>query len=303
MKKEAQFLSSPPSINVATQMMNRRLHRTGQIWTLCALIVMCMIPVGFSIILQAPLDWKLFFACVGLLIYYLPIGIGEVFTYSYMLGVNGTYLAFVTGNLSNLKIPCVVNAVNIVGTKVGTEEHEIACTISIAVSSIVTTLVIAIGVAALALSGLQDVLESPEAEFLTPAFGTVAFALFGALGGKYLIKYPKVAIFPFIIMTVAAVGLNLLGLKSIAQPSYFLFVGVILCFISAITWQKVENKKKARLELQKLAGASADSADGEATGNTENSEAEKADAIPETQTDNTAKNSMADSSNSEDKKG
>ncbi|MDD7398010.1 MAG: hypothetical protein PUG65_01410 [Firmicutes bacterium] len=255
MKKNQQFLTATCDVNVASQMINRNLHRQGQIWTAIALIVMCMVPVGMSIIYKTTLNWKLFFTCVGLLIYYLPIGVGEVFTYSYMLGVNGTYLAFVTGNLSNLKIPCVVNAVNIVGTKVGTEEHEIACTISIAVSSIVTVVVILIGVIALAFSGLGTLLSSPQAAFLTPAFGTVAFALFGALGGKYLVKYPKVAIFPFIIMVALTIGLNLLGKGGMAQPATFIFVGVVLCFISAVLWQKHDAKKKAKQELLNLAAA------------------------------------------------
>ena len=255
MKKNQQFLTATCDVNVASQMINRNLHRQGQIWTAIALIVMCMVPVGMSIIYKTTLNWKLFFTCVGLLIYYLPIGVGEVFTYSYMLGVNGTYLAFVTGNLSNLKIPCVVNAVNIVGTKVGTEEHEIACTISIAVSSIVTVVVILIGVIALAFSGLGTLLSSPQAAFLTPAFGTVAFALFGALGGKYLVKYPKVAIFPFIIMVALTIGLNLLDKGGMAQPATFIFVGVVLCFISAVLWQKHDAKKKAKQELLNLAAA------------------------------------------------
>lgn len=257
MKKNQNFLSATCDVNVASQMINKNLHKQGQIWTAIALIVMCMVPVGMSIIYNTTLNWKLFFTCVGLLIYYLPMGIGEVFTYSYMLGVNGTYLAFVTGNLSNLKIPCVVNAVNIVGTKVGTEEHEIACTVSIAVSSIVTVVVILIGVIALAVSGLGDWLNSAQAAFLTPAFGTVAFALFGALGGKYLVKYPKIAIFPFIIMVALTVTFNLIGKGSMAQPATFIFVGVVLCFISAIVWQKIEAKKKAKAELVNLVASGA----------------------------------------------
>ncbi|MGN0795811.1 MAG: hypothetical protein ACI4MT_02510 [Christensenellales bacterium] len=257
MKKNQNFLTATCDVNVASQMINKNLHKQGQIWTAIALIVMCMVPVGMSIIYNTTLNWKLFFTCVGLLIYYLPMGIGEVFTYSYMLGVNGTYLAFVTGNLSNLKIPCVVNAVNIVGTKVGTEEHEIACTVSIAVSSIVTVVVILIGVIALAVSGLGDWLNSAQAAFLTPAFGTVAFALFGALGGKYLVKYPKIAIFPFIIMVALTVTFNLIGKGSMAQPATFIFVGVVLCFISAIVWQKIEAKKKAKAELINLVASGA----------------------------------------------
>jgi len=243
MKSKKQGFLTSTSVNVATELMNKRLHITGQIWTACALIMMVMVPVLMSIIYDSPLDWKLFFGGVGLLIYYLPVSIGEVFTYSYLLGVNGTYLAFVTGNLSNLKVPCVINAVNIVGTIVGTEEHEIACTISIAVSSIVNMLIIGIGVLCLSLSGLAEFLQSDKARFLTPAFGSVAFALFGALGGKYLVKYPKIALVPFIIMAVASVGLNLLGKPGLAQPGYFLFVGVILCFVFALVFFKKAEKK------------------------------------------------------------
>ena len=292
MKKNQQFLTATCDVNVASQMINRNLHRQGQIWTAIALIVMCMVPVGMSIIYKTTLNWKLFFTCVGLLIYYLPIGVGEVFTYSYMLGVNGTYLAFVTGNLSNLKIPCVVNAVNIVGTKVGTEEHEIACTISIAVSSIVTVVVILIGVIALAFSGLGTLLSSPQAAFLTPAFGTVAFALFGALGGKYLVKYPKVAIFPFMIMVALTIGLNLLGKGGMAQPSTFIFVGVVLCFISALLWQKRDAKKKAKQELLNLAAAESlkDSASPETISSDESVITTDTAANEETAEDNQSKN-------------
>ena len=240
------------AIAKASKDFNSKLHTTGQIWTAIALVIMAMIPILFSIILGTGPDWALFFSCMALLIYYMPIGVVEVLTYSYMLGINGTYLAFVTGNLSNLKIPCVINAVNIVGTEVGTEEHEIACTVSIAISAIVTTLTIGIGVLCLAFSGLQQLLESPQAQFLTPAFGTVAFALFGALGGKYLVKNPKIALIPFIIMVTLCVGLTLGGLSSVVQPSYFIFVGVIACLINAIVLDKNKKKKAKAAELSSL---------------------------------------------------
>jgi len=59
-----------------------------------------------------------------------------------MLGSGGSYLGFVTGNLTNLKVPCALNAMEIAGVKPGTEEGELISTIAIAVSSIVTTLII-----------------------------------------------------------------------------------------------------------------------------------------------------------------
>ena len=57
----------------------------------------------------------------------------------------GGYLAFITGNLINMKIPCAVNARDMVGAKTGTRTNEIISTISIATSSLVTILVLALG--------------------------------------------------------------------------------------------------------------------------------------------------------------
>ena len=43
------------------------------------------------------------------------VGTIEVITYVPMLGVGGSYLGFVTGNLSNLKVPCALNAMQSAG--------------------------------------------------------------------------------------------------------------------------------------------------------------------------------------------
>ncbi len=75
--------------------------------------------------------------------------IAEFLIYTPMLGSGGGYLAFITGNLINMKIPCAVNARDMVGAKTGTKENEIISTLSIATSSLVTILVLAVGVAIL----------------------------------------------------------------------------------------------------------------------------------------------------------
>ena len=82
----------------------------------------------------------------------------EFLIYTPMLGAGGGYLAFITGNLINMKIPCAVNARDIVGAKTGTPENEIISTLSIATSSLVTILVLALGV--LLLTPLQPILQS-----------------------------------------------------------------------------------------------------------------------------------------------
>ena len=121
----------------------------------------------------------------------------EIFTYVPMLGAGGAYLSFVTGNISNLKLPCALDAMERAGVKANTEEGEIISTISIAVSSIVTTVIIVIGV--ILIIPLTPVLSS---ETLSVAFAQLLPALFGGLAVVFVSKNLKLAIFPMILMLV-----------------------------------------------------------------------------------------------------
>lgn len=123
--------------------------------------------------------------------------VAEFLIYTPMLGSGGGYLAFITGNLINMKIPCAVTARDMVGVKSGTKENEIISTLSIATSSLVTILVLAVGV--LALTPLQPLLQSPT---LQPAFDNVVPALFGAMAYKYYRKNMSIAVAPLVVMSV-----------------------------------------------------------------------------------------------------
>ena len=126
---------------------------------------------------------------------YWAVGLVEIFTYVPMLGAGGAYLSFVTGNISNLKLPCALDAMNRAGVKASDEEGEIISTIAIATSSIVTTLIIALGV--LLIVPLRPLLESPV---LAPAFDMILPALFGGLAVAFVSKNLKLAIAPMILM-------------------------------------------------------------------------------------------------------
>ena len=125
------------------------------------------------------------------------VGVIEVFTYTPMLGAGGSYVGFVTGNLSNLKVPCALNAMENAKVEPGSEEGEIISTISICISSIVTMVVISLGV--LLLGYLQPILQSPV---LQPAFDNILPALFGGLAVVYVSKNWKIALAPLIFMLV-----------------------------------------------------------------------------------------------------
>ena len=128
---------------------------------------------------------------------YWTVGTIEVLTYVPMLGTGGSYLGFLTGNLTSLKVPCALNAMQASGVEAGTEEGELISTIAIGVSSLVTTAVIAIGV--LLLSSIRGFIESPA---LQPAFDNILPALFGPLAVVYVSKNWKVAMAPLIFMIV-----------------------------------------------------------------------------------------------------
>ena len=193
---------------------NNGLHRIGRITLVLAVVMLLAVPFVVGAVNGVMPDMKGFlrgFATVGLI--YIPVAIVEFLVYTPMLGVGGSYLSFITGNVTNMKIPCVMNAKDIAKTEAGTPEHEIVSTISVAVSAITTTLVIVAGV--ILLVPLQPILQ---AEVLLPAFNNVVPALFGALGLKYFLKSPQIAVVPLVLMSVLCIAVPV----AISQTSLLL---------------------------------------------------------------------------------
>ena len=177
---------------------NEKTHFYGRIGLWIGIVLLLAAPFLFGVSLNAMPDLGAFAkGLMQIAIIYIPSCIVEFLIYMPMLGAGGSYLAFITGNLINMKIPCALNARDIAGTAAGTTENEIVSTLSIAASSLVTTLVIAIGV--LLIIPLRPVLEMPE---LQPAFNNVVPALFGAMAYKYFRRSMKLVAIPLIVMTV-----------------------------------------------------------------------------------------------------
>ena len=173
-------------------------HRLGRIVSVLTLILLLGAPFVIGAVLGAMPDMGAAargFLSVGLV--WTVSSVVEFLVYTPMLGAGGSYLAFITGNLINMKIPCAVNAKELVDAKTGTAENEVISTLSIAASSLVTILVLALGV--LLMIPLQPVLQSPV---LQPAFANVVPALFGAMAYKYFRKSPLLALVPLTVMTV-----------------------------------------------------------------------------------------------------
>ena len=174
------------------------VHRDGKIWGFTLLALILAFPLALSLIFDAVPEWKAFSrAILSVLPMYSAVGVIEIFTYIPMLGAGGSYLSFVTGNISNLKLPCALDAMQKANVKANSEEGEIISTIAIAVSSIVTTLIIAVGVILMLVTNLGTLLES---EVLKPAFDQLLPALFGGLAVVFVSQNFKLAIAPMVLM-------------------------------------------------------------------------------------------------------
>jgi hypothetical protein len=114
------------------------------------------------------------------------------------------------------------------GVKSNSEEGEVISTIAIATSSIVTTLIVLLGVVLIV--PLSPILE---AEALQPAFEQILPALFGGLGVAFVSKNWKLAVAPVMLMLVLFIFVPALnsGTVGIMVPVSALFtiaVGRIL---------------------------------------------------------------------------
>ena len=173
-----------------------QVHAYGRAWMIAALIMMLMVPVSICIYFGVwPNALDVLAGLLGVAPIYWVVCSIEVFTYAPMLGSGGTYLAFVTGNITNLKAPAAINAMEAAKVKPGSEEGEVISTIAIATTSIVTTLILGAGV--LLFAQMQPILKSPV---LQPAFKMILPALFGGLGVVYIAKNWKLAIAPLVVM-------------------------------------------------------------------------------------------------------
>ena len=212
MKKELNYMDS--------------VHRYGRIWGIIVAIALLAFPLLLSLIFQTAPNfevlWKGILATAPM---YWAVGIVEIFTYVPMLGAGGTYLSFVTGNISNLKLPCAIDAMERANVKATSEEGEVISTISIAVSSIVTTLIILVGV--ICIVPLTPVLESP---ILVPAFDMILPALFGGLAVVFISKNAKLSIAPIILMLALFIFVPALNASTVG---IMVPVGVIFTVIVA----------------------------------------------------------------------
>jgi len=208
------------------------VYRDGAIWNLSVMVLLLLFPVAVALIFRTLPDWHgLLLGLLATAPMYWAVAVVETVTYVPMLGAGGSYLSFVTGNIANLKLPCALNALEQAGVKANSEEGEVVSTIAIAVSSIVTTVIIALGVALIV--PLTPLLSQKALE---PAFAQILPALFGGLGVVFVSKNWRIAVAPVVLMLALFIFVPALnaGTVGIMVP-----VGVVFTLaVSRILYKK-----------------------------------------------------------------
>jgi hypothetical protein len=221
-------------------------HRWGRVGTLIALIYMVALPL---IVLGyygcIPKLGEVFnIATLGILMIYIPVGISEALSYTPILGASA-YLTFITGNIMNLKLPCAINAMKIAEKETNTPEGEAIASVGVAISSIVTVIILAI--AALISAWISPIFELPAVKtasnYIIPAlFGSLALGLFSSTSsGKKVVKNGIVGVIPvLVIISIIAIAVRAMGGGSLAGAVGFLILAMlpIAIIFSRIMWKK-----------------------------------------------------------------
>ena len=221
-------------------------HKWGRIGTLIALIYMIGLPfVVLSVYGCMPsLGEVINIGTISILMIYIPVGISEAISYTPILGAS-SYLTFITGNIMNLKLPVAVNAMKITKKEPNTPEGEAISSVAVAVSSIMTVIILAL--AALLSTWISPVFELPSVKtasnYLIPAlFGSLTLGLFGNTNtGKKVVKNGVMGVLPVIILvTVIALLVRISSGGSLFGAIGFLilFMLPIAIISSRIMWKK-----------------------------------------------------------------
>ena len=208
------------------------IHKIGLIVSIVHIVIMLLPGLVLALFYDAFPGWGMIMAGVvpiwtALAIVYVM----EPVQYFLALGTVGTYVSFLAGNISNIRLPTAIATTEVVGVEPGTPEGEIVSGISIIVSQwvlVAMTLFAALGVTAVV--GILP-------PFITKAFDFLIPALFGGMLvniGMYQWRY-------LIVTVVAALALFVVGV-----PAKFitLIMVVFMIALSYIFYKRVSGYQK-----------------------------------------------------------
>ena len=180
-----------------------KTHFWGRVFSVAAFAVLMIVPIAITLHLDVkPELARIWDGFKGVALIFWTAAFLEIGVYGPMLGTGASYVSFVTGNTTNMKLPCVLSARENAKTNPGTDEDEVVTTIAVATSTIVTTIILAVGVLAM---GPFITKITAEGSPFAPAFNQVLPALFGALGAGYFAKHWRISFVPIVTAVIVLI--------------------------------------------------------------------------------------------------
>ena len=208
-------------------------HKTGRIFMLCFIAYSILIPVIVSAVFNAwPSLPDILPALLTLLAMLGVQGVLEAALYTPILG-SSCYLTYATGNIMNLKVPCALNAQKVAGVETNTTAGDAIALISTCVSSIVTIVILFLGM--FLVIPLKPFLESEIASsasnyLMAALFGCLVLAFIAPTGGKTEIKNKLlIGVIPFVLTAALAIA----GVLETSAAVAMVLVAIPVCLITA----------------------------------------------------------------------
>lgn len=209
---------------------NDKIHTIGRITVIFALLGFVGVPIGLSIIYSTPIDYATVMKNgVPIFLIFAITAVCENLSYAPLIGCGALYMACITGNVGNMKIPSAINAMKLSNCQPGTPKADVHALLAVAVSSFVTTLIVFLGMLFLA----PIFVPVYNNEFLKPAFENLLPALFGALLFPFIKNYFKQAI---ISVGIPIILVPILGRKFFTANQSFVMIAVIILSIFTSYW-------------------------------------------------------------------
>lgn len=201
--------------------------------------IILAIPFVFSMYYQYWPNWKIVFrGVVPVAMFLYPASIVNTYIYIPIMGKNAAYLSFLTGNITNIKLPCFLNAVQPYSNTSAIIRNNIA-TIAIATSALTTTFIIAITLTII----------YPFTEFFNNdkivwnlALSQILPCLFGAIAAIEFPKKPKVALANMIIL------LGIITYNANTSISSVIIISMLFSILISLCEYKVGNYERENFE-------------------------------------------------------
>lgn len=214
------------------ELFHAKSHFWGRLTLWSVILITLSVPLYLSFVMGFHPGWNVILS--GFLAYASIVAIVwviEPISYYPVLGVSGTYLAFLTGNIGNMCLPCASIAQSVVGAEPGTKKGELTATLAMATASIVNTTMLLLVI----VGGSYLISLMPES--IVSSFRFVLPAIFGGVIARFAIERP--------LWGVIGIAFGLFVNLGPVPRAFQTFLCILGTIVVCMLLERMKNKKKA----------------------------------------------------------